>query len=184
MPNPIFLVEGQTEKLFIEQVCNGAKILRLEINGRNVALDAIVGRAATLVRLQQGRTSPSIILFDREDRRESAHEIAQEVSTKMRQILPSEHVIVGVADRMFENWILADWDSLRSMAPNLPAAAPAATDGLNGKAELKRLFGNYSKTVDGPRLLRSARATFIRLNSASFASLHAQLSIPCWWLHR
>jgi len=183
MPSPVFLVEGQTEKLFIEQICPGAKILRLEINGRDVAIDAIVGRAATLIRLQQGRTSPSIILFDREDRRESANAIAQEVSTKLSQLLPSEHIIVGVADKMFENWILADWESLRSVVDDLQPA-PATTEGINGKALLKRLLPNYSKTLDGPRLLRSARATFIRLQSQSFDAFRAQLALPCRWLHR
>ena len=183
MPSPVFLVEGQTEKLFIEQVCPGTKILRLEINGRNVAIDAVVARAASLIRLQQGRTSPSIILFDREDRAEPASFIAQEVSTKLSQILPAERIVVGVADRMIENWILADWESLRSLAPNLPQA-PATTDGLNGNAVLRRLLSNYSKTLDGPKLLRSARATFIQLQSQSFAAFRTQLTVTCPWLYR
>ena len=183
MPSPVFLVEGQTEKLFIEQLCPGAKILRLEINGRNVAIDAIVARAASLIRLQQGRTSPSIILFDREERPEPANAIAQEFSNKLGRILPAERIVVGVADRMIENWILADWDSLRSLVPNLPQA-PTTTDGLKGNVVLRRLLGSYSKTLDGPRLLRSARATFIQLQSQSFAAFRAQLTVPCPWLYR
>jgi hypothetical protein len=183
MPSPIFLVEGQTEKLFIEQICPGTKILRLEINGRNVAVGAVVERAASLIRLQQGRTSPSIILFDREDRLEPASAIAQEVSTELSRVLPAEHVVVGVADRMIENCILADWEALRSLLPNLPQLPPI-TEGLNGKAILKNLLRTYSKTVDGPKLLRSARPGLIRLQSQSFAAFRVQLSLPCPWLYR
>lgn len=183
MTKPAFIVEGQTEKLFLSSVCAGSPIRTLELNGKDVALDAIIGKIESLSVLLKGRFSPIVVVFDREDRELSADGIAQKVADALSARRPSDRYVIGVADRMIENWILADWESLRVSIPELPATQPR-TEGINGKAHLRSLLGarGYSATIDGPKLLRKARASFVQRTSSSFGALKRQLSVPCRWL--
>ena len=105
------------------------------------------------------------------------------VASALGQKRPADRYVVGVADRMIENWILADWESLRMSIPNLPAEPPSV-EGRNGKGILRRLLRDqgYSATIDGPKLLRKARPSFIQRQSKSFDEFRRQLAISCWWL--
>lgn len=170
-----FLVDGHTEQRFLQMVCRGNPVQRLNLNGSTVSAEAIAKRAATQIRLWRGRYYPIVILVDLEDR--SCGYVSLKISIQKALIAEgvSDVVIVGVADRMIENWILADCGqkSIRSV------------DGLHGANELRRLFPEYDKAADGPEMLRLARASAILQCSPSFADFHASLSgIGCHWLSR
>jgi len=54
MAKPAFIVEGQTDKLFVASVCSDSPIRTLELNGRDVDLEAIIRRIETLSALLGG----------------------------------------------------------------------------------------------------------------------------------
>jgi hypothetical protein len=185
MTNPAFIVEGFLEKQFIRDACPGRPIRRLELNGTNVALEAIVDRIETLVRLFGNRHNPIIILFDREGRVETSTQIA----TTVLQLLSARNVpgtfVVGVPDRMIENWILADEGTIaRLKAPQHLKAS--SYDGHHGKAVLKQLLASkhYRETIDGVQMLKNALASSIARRSASFRAFHSQLQLNCYWTMR
>jgi len=184
MTNPAFIVEGHLEKAFLEKICPGRTVRKLEVNGRDVALDAIIKRVETLSILFHGKHYPIVVVFDREGRGQSAIEIAKIVRDGLAKKLPSDTFVVGVADRMTENWILADWATLAQTIQDLPAIPPSNVEGGNGKALLRSLLKDkkYSATIDGPRLLVQAKAHAIAQGSTSFEALRAQLSFGCAWL--
>ena len=185
MSSPAYIVEGFTEKLFLAEICSGHPIKRLEINGKNVSLEAIIDRIESLAVLLKGRHSPIVVLFDREERDASSSAIAAEIERELRRRRPQEDFVIGVADRMIENWIVADWEALRNLDGSLSPTAPLC-EGSNGKAVLRKALGKqgYSTTVNGPALLKAARPSVIKDRSASFASFVSRLRIDCWWLRR
>ena len=113
MNNPAFLVDGQMEKLIIEKLCPNQRVRLTGLNGKDVTIEAIAKKASALIRLLNGKNYPIVVLIDREDRPESAEEIANLLKTEMRNEGIKDDLIIGVADRMIENWILADWSSLQ-----------------------------------------------------------------------
>jgi hypothetical protein len=183
MNSPAFIVEGYTEKIFLSRACPGSPVKRLEINGKAVLLTAIVDRIESISKFFYGRYRPIVVVFDREGRKESADAIAASVATELTRRRPTDQYAVGVADRMIENWILADWERLRESIGALPAP-PNRVEGSNGKAMLRRLLAErgYSATIDGPALLKRARPSVIENYSASFGFLRKQLHFDCWWL--
>jgi len=108
MINPAFIVDGFTEKLIIQQLCPGRPISRTDLNGKNVTLDAIAKKIASLIRLFNNRNYPIVVLIDKEERDKSVREIIDSLHSKLEEngIVDCD-VRIGVADRMIENWILA-----------------------------------------------------------------------------
>jgi hypothetical protein len=183
MSNPAYIVEGYTEKIFLSKVCPGRPIRRLEINGKDVLIEAIIDRIESLSAFFAGQYQPIVVIFDREGRQLSAGQIAHLVGAELKKRRPMDQYVIGVADRMIENWILADWERLSDSIANLPAP-PSSIEGHNGKAVLRRVLAErgYSATVDGPALLKKARTSVIQKESVSFAAFRKQLQFDCWWL--
>lgn len=104
-----FLVDGHMEQKIAQRLCAGCPVRILNINGRDVQIHAIAKQVATQFRLLNNRYYPVVILIDREERDVSADDLAKAlVNEAERQGVPRDQLIVGVADRMIENWILAD----------------------------------------------------------------------------
>ena len=55
MPKPAFIVEGFMEKRIIQKLCPGTKVVRLNINGRDVAIEAIAKRIESHFRIFSNR---------------------------------------------------------------------------------------------------------------------------------
>lgn len=175
-----FLVDGHTEQRFIQRICPKKTVQRINLNGSSVGASAIAKRIATQVRLWGGKYFPIIIIIDLEDRDVSHTEFADDLVAELRNQGIEDSLIVGVADRMIENWIVADaqllgWDDV-----------PVVTDGIHGAGKLKELKGVYDKAGDGPDLLSRARPSRIRARSPSFDALFNKLPIlpGCHWLQR
>ncbi len=89
---------------------------------------------------------------------------------------------IGVADRMIENWILADWDTLM-LNLNLSEGKPEFTDGIGGKAKMKKLIPDYGETSDGVNYFLKANSSIIYENSPSFKHFVDQLKdLKCYWM--
>ena len=165
MSNPAFIVDGFTEKLIIQKICPGQPISRTDLNGRDVSIQAIAKKIASLIRLFNNRNYPIIVLIDKEERDMSTVEIIEELETQIIEngIIDCD-LRIGVADRMIENWIIADWDCLNSKKKN----KPNITEGLNGASVIKKIKGSYGKTTDGVDLFLSANQNVMYENSESF----------------
>src|ERR1051325_9864423 len=105
---PAFFVDGRMEQMFIQHICPRSKVQLINCNGDDVQLGAIANRLSSLIRLLKQRWSPIVILLDREERLDSATAVANTLRELLRARQIGDELIVGVADRTTENWILAD----------------------------------------------------------------------------
>jgi hypothetical protein len=164
MSNPAFIVDGFTEKLIIQNICPGRPISRTDLNGKNVTIEAIAKKMASLIRLFNNRNYPIIIIIDKENRQQSIYEIAELLYEKLQELnINCLDLRIGVADRMVENWIVADWNSLNVTEPK-----PQNTDGIHSVSIIKRLRGSYNKTTDGVDMFLHANPSEMYNNSESF----------------
>lgn len=181
MSNPAFIVDGFTEKNIIQSLCPGMPVRRTDLNGKNVSLEAMSKRIASLIRLLNNRNYPIIILVDKEDRNIPNEFMCEE----LRRLITEQGVNdlelkIGVADRMIENWIIADWEKI-----SLNITKPEITDGLRGSSKLRELLGSYGKTTDGVEMFLNATPQRIYQNSPSYRFFIDQLKdVDCWYINQ
>ncbi|MBI3215920.1 MAG: DUF4276 family protein [Mycobacterium sp.] len=123
-----------------------------------------------------------IVLLDREQQQQCPGGVAQQLEDEFKKIAKVP-VQVVLKNRMYENWLLADLDALRSQPARfaVDAAAqrkicPNKADSIDGLREIKRLVknGDYSKTSDSDKICRKANVEKMAANSRSFRHfLHA-----------
>ena len=105
--------------------------------------------------------------------------MANELEEKIKAKRKDEDIRVGVADRMIENWILADWE--RSIG-NIEEK-PTLTDGIHGSGKLKHHLGTYDKRTNGVNLFKKCRSKIIYENSPSFKHFADKIKdINCFFL--
>lgn len=180
MTNYAFLVDGQQEKKFIQKVCPNRIVRLLNCNGKNVSATAIVDRIETQCRLLGGRCHPIIVLVDREGRDVTANQLCSQIQILINDRKITDNIIVGVADRMIENWILSDRETLANYCEE--KNIPISTEGENGKAILKKLISNYHETTVGVELLYQCKPSRMILNSVSFREFFESLPVmQCNW---
>jgi len=186
MSDPAFLVDGHLEKKFIQQICPGKTVRILNCNGKDVHMSAIAERIATQCRLLKGKYYPIIIVIDRECRDESFLEIKNSLTQEVKNLQVNDQLIIAVADRMIENWIVADIATVSKYSSKV--VSHKEYDGKHGKNILTKILKNYHETTDGVSLLVSCYASRIRANSPSFGSFYDELAEnkieECWWLSR
>jgi len=181
MSNPAFIVDGFTERNIIQAICPGQPIRRTDLNGKNVSLEAMSNRIASLIRLLNNRNYPIVILVDKEDRNILSETMCEELRRLIiAQGINDIELKIGVADRMIENWILADWEKLTQEIPK-----PESTDGLRGSSKIKELLGFYGKTTDGVDMFLNADSSVIYQNSPSYRCFVDQVKdLDCWYINR
>jgi hypothetical protein len=176
MSNPGFIVDGQMERLIINHFCPDRPVKLLNCNGKDVSLEAAAKHAASLIRLMK-RNYPVILIFDREKREETSEQIAEKLHEEIQKLgINDVELIIGVPDKMIENWILADINSV-----NLYFKVNANQknfEGTGGKSQIKQIINpkNYSETQDGPELAKLCDITTVSKNSKSFRSFFDKLS--------
>lgn len=183
MTKPAFLVDGHTEQRITQRICPGAPVRMLNLNGRDVEISAIAKLVASQYRLLGNRYHPVVVIIDREDRAQTAAEVKE---TLLRELLalgvPSNQLIVGVADRMIENWILADSGCTDLLKDN------TERDGCHGKSVLKTCLSNgntsYHGTTLGVDLFCKINPAVAASNSASFRAFAEQIKPFCEWIGR
>lgn len=123
----------------------------------------IANRALSKFKIHLGRGYRKIILcLDRKERSECPGDFAAKILARIQKDLQlAKHeltdveLIVVVADRMFEAWILADAEGLRRKhLPQSPKNYPHCFEGRNDlKGLLSAYLGEaYRETLHGPKL--------------------------------
>lgn len=184
MEIPAFFVDGVMEKLILQKIGASAKIVTTGLNGKNVRIDAIAKKISSSIRILNGRYRPIIILIDREGRGITADKIVQELNSELINNNINDERIVGVADRMTENWILADWDSFKKSTNIKKDKLYSSFEGRNGVSIIKKYIPYYQKTTDGVHLFTKAKASSMKKNSASFEKFINQIlpmNCKCYW---
>jgi hypothetical protein len=169
MANPAFLVEGHLEQKAIGALCPGQPVQRINCNGKDVDLKVMAKFIETLIKLLGNRYYPIIVIVDREQRNTSARSMRKTIIGELTRLGVRDQLIVAVADRHIENWILADIHTMTELfGKNFRRRN---YEGAGGKGQLKRLFesiGNvYNETTTGVTLLRQISSTRAQANSAS-----------------
>ncbi len=98
--------------MIIQTLCPGQRVQRIGLNG-DVSIKAIAERLASLIYLLGNRHYPIVIVIGREKRIETSEEIKEALRVELNNLGVVNQVIIGVSDRIIENWILADWDSFK-----------------------------------------------------------------------
>lgn len=181
MMNPAFIIDGFTERNILQNICPGAPIRRTDLNGKNVSIEAMGKKIASLIRVLNNRHYPIIILVDKESRNISCKEMIKKLETSIKnEGIENIDFRVGVADRMLENWILADWEKLRCKMKK-----PSNTDNINGCAKLKEAIGSYGKTTDCVEMFLNADVSNIYKHSVSFKIFADKIAdINCEYLNK
>jgi hypothetical protein len=117
-----------------------------------------------------------IVLLDREQQQECPGEIADRLEQSFKR-LAEIPVRVALKDRMYENWLIADLEALKSHPRRFSVdrsierrVVPNRADAVNGLTELKRIVihDQYDKVVDSEIICRAAAVNRIAQNSRSF----------------
>jgi len=85
MNNPAFIVDGFTEMKIIQRLCPGKPVSRTDLNGKDVALEAMSKRIASAIRLFGNRYYPIIILVDKEQREIEFNVMAEQIRTILQE---------------------------------------------------------------------------------------------------
>lgn len=184
MNNPAYIVDGFMEKEIIKRICPDHAIRRLDLNGRDVPISLMAKKIALLIRLLNNKCYPIIIVVDREQRIQPAESISAELRKTLLQLGVKDKLIIGVADRNIESWILADWASMEGKV-NKQSPKPKQAESTNGKSKLKELVKGYRETTDGVEFFVGARPCEMAKNSPSFKAFFTQLnSLKCKWFDK
>ena len=184
MTRPAFLVDGHLEKKVVQNLCPGSVVRIINCNGDSVKLKVIAKKIASQIRLLGNRNYPIVIVIDRENRTESASQISKSLQDELAMHDLSVEIIIGVADRMIENWILADKQMLSEEFPNT-INTNIPVEGSHGKNKIKKIFPSYHETTDGVKLFLKADPIKIYRNSQSFKSFVEKINhVECNWLKR
>jgi len=185
MPEPAFLVDGVMEQKIIAHLCPKKPVRRIECNGRDVALEAIVERLDLHIQNLNNRYSPIMILIDRETREMSCDEIIVQLTSLLEMKGHHGQCVVGVVDRCIENWILADWENVKRTKAIAGKSMRGNSEGVQGKVMLKRLRPDdilYNEPTWGKELFLACDPRRIYAKSESFRRFVDQLQLPCHWL--
>lgn len=186
MGNLAFIVEGHTEKLFLENACPNSPVRFIGVNGNDVELSAIASRVLTQINLLRKRADHFIIIFDRENRTKTCDDLENELSTFLKQagVLANEFSI-GIPDRTIENWILSDCTNVKESGSD--QSFEYTQEGKKCIRLIKEKYPKFHKTNTAPNLLKANYPERMKKNSASFAKFLDMLlenNVSCWWMEK
>jgi hypothetical protein len=158
-------------------------------NGRSYPILGLAkGLAPILVGIFRTNVKIVFIIPDFERRKESIDKFAKDLKTAVITETAAklnksdtdlnEKIIVIPSNIMFENWILADIDGLKTTGLINENAVQLDYEGKHGSAELKQIMTskNYKKTVHASILFKKIRNEIARNNSVSYSHLLDNLS--------
>lgn len=183
MTSVAFLVDGDLEKRFLSENCKGYPIRRIG-NGDRFPARVIAKQITTHIRLLSNRIQKFVVLLDLEKRRLSASAFASDIRAEIRCAgVATDDIVIVIKDRMVEDWILADAQSVSEYV-----GGPVDTTNMEGKGDLSKLLRlsniKYSETTIGCELLKSVVCSRATERSRSLAYLRDHFPGDCWWLAR
>jgi hypothetical protein len=143
-----------------------------------VSPDAIAaGAAKQIAQLEKLGCECVVLMTDRESRPEAASTFGERIGRAVADAASAVAFHVVIADRMIENWFLADVEELSAKRAFVKRGLRQKNyEGTHGKAVLKGLLVKnhaYSEVRDGPALFETIRLSVAVKNSASLARLVA-----------
>ncbi len=170
------------KKKIIQKLCPDSPVNLTNLNGKDVAIDAIAKRLQSLINILNNRYYPIVIIIDREKREQSYSDIKCELEQEIKKYGINDILHIGVPDRMIENWILADWISFCSNINVNKNKTKPSYEGLSGKGQIKKLYPSYHETTNGVKLFLDSNPKAIYENSPSFKNFIDSISnINCHW---
>lgn len=166
---PVLIVEGLSFALAATCVFPRRKAIDLGGLGHALTAGAIAKRAEPLIRIQLAKGCRVVLSVDREVRSTAATALEAAIHAAL-PIDCQERVAVVVADRMLENWLLADVRGLTKRSYISRSARQRQYEGTHGKNELRQLFvdHDYDETTHAPELMKHVRMKMAVKNSTSF----------------
>jgi hypothetical protein len=169
MSKPAYLVDGQTEQKIIRKLCPSQPVKLIGCNGDTVSLNEIAKRISTHINLLNNVYYPIICLIDKEKREDSIEDIEYELREHLNNLgHQNDDIIIGIADRMIENWILGDWNNFTNYYGLKLKCPNDCFDGIGGKGYIRKTADFYHETTDGVDLFLSANQQTIYEKSPSF----------------
>lgn len=185
-----FITEGQSEfqslPFLYEQLSARSNTVLLSPLRINVSPDAPVAHIAkqskALVKIALARrVDLVVVLFDRERAPSSPGEIAVGLRNAIHEACELQGTCeVVIKDRMYENWLVADVDGLKSHRKRFRVTqaverqvAPNKADRADALALLKKaaIGSDYDKVADSKRICRTLDVERAAQNSRSFRHL-------------
>ena len=168
MPKPAFIIDGFMEKLVLQHLCPDHPIRRIGCNGRDAPMATVARFIEKQLRVLDRAYYPAVILLDREERRETADDLIAALTRELNDRGFTGRFIIGMPDRMIENWIMADPDCVCRHG-----ARPYrySCEGEKGKSRIKQALGRkfgYHETTSGVTLFLDTNPKAIYSNSLSF----------------
>lgn len=173
-----FIVDGVGDHAaFKARYGNSAKVLKAEgPRGHTVSAEALAVSCRKQVHMLELMGCSSIVIVtDFEGRGGAASDFCIRVE---RALVGSNRVRVACADRMIENWILADIAYIATLKVYLKSPVKQKSfESLHGKQEIKKLFNkgyDYSEVKHGPEMFSLVRGREASARSASFKDFAAK----------
>ena len=182
MAKPAFIVEGQQEQSIIRKICPDHKVVRLGVNGNSVTFTKIADAIDFHISTFGNRYHQISVIFDREKRTESVHEIISNVRGELEK-LPNfkiaQDLIFGIPDRKFEAWILPFVDA----DGNLTESPTSEFEGKECISELSRRLSKrgvkYKKIRDGVNIFPQINPNKLSQVSNSFGLFSERAKEHC-----
>ena len=174
------IVDGRMEQRIVQRLCPNSPVRLMGINGRDVAVAAMAKRAAPLIRLLKN-FYPIVVVFDREARPDRCDKLRNDFVAALKENgITRSDIIVGIADRMTENWMLG-CGKLREKY-----SITERTEGCNGKTVITRALHAvgevYHETTVGVDFFCAIDVASAIANSESFAVFAREMAPHCRWL--
>jgi hypothetical protein len=195
MVRSLFIVDGATEiaaftgKARRTYNCS-PQFRKVTCNGKNVSPAGYANAASgILIKALFDRYLHIVCVLDLEARHMQPANFAKAVKktiidqlkvvTKFKEEELCTKIIVCVANRMFENWIVADVEGLKVRSELVKSdALQKQYDGSPGTSILKQIMKvPYKKTQHGPVLFTLVSCRCAKNNSLSFATFVASLGL-------
>lgn len=169
-------MDGHSEASAIPTRLDGSSckwsVLRRNINGKNASLERIAKDAAKKLNALNCRGAKlGFVIVDREEKDHTAKEMGEELSNLILNDYNGSFFVI-IADRMFENWLVADLEGLKAKHQDLfkESAINGNYEGRHGASILKRHWksqSSFSKNSYGAKFFKSIRLDIAKSNSGS-----------------
>lgn len=145
-------------------------------------------RYAGRIRLLEGRVNAVVILIDGEQGQECPGQLAASLAVQLAGAVFCP-VAVVMKNRMLENWLVADFDTVSGLqgrfkftAADRASVIPNRADNVDALRMLKRAAGKraYDKVADSQRILGAANPLRMAANSRSFRKFLRSIRHPTY----
>lgn len=169
------VVDGQSDFLAFRRKYLGVAKVSMVTRGRggDTTIRSIVGSSLRHIDFLAGfGCSKVIVVCDFEDRTDDYLRFRRDLLDEFLKQRPNHNIQVSLPNRMLENWVLADLDSIQKKNYIRKNRRIKGVEGCNGKKILKTLFKkgtSYKETKHLPELFGIISDDIGSQNSPSFA---------------